>query len=127
MSRINGQKVGHLEIPADNVESLNDFYSSLFGWRFEKDQTQGYWMIKNAGISSGLMQKENPKQLSTMFIEVESIEDYTDKVNDLGAKVVKDKQEISEGYYVVLEDPQGNTFGVWQKKIAAFKFFVILY
>jgi predicted enzyme related to lactoylglutathione lyase len=43
------------------------------------------------------MQKENPKQLSTMFIEVESIEDYTDKVNDLGAKVVKDKQEISEG------------------------------
>jgi predicted enzyme related to lactoylglutathione lyase len=73
------------------------------------------------------MQKENPKQLSTMFIEVESIEDYTDKVNDLGAKVVKDKQEISEGYYVVLEDPQGNTFGVWQKKIAAFKFFVILY
>jgi predicted enzyme related to lactoylglutathione lyase len=127
MSRINGQKVGHLEIPADNVESLNDFYSSLFGWQFEKDQTQGYWMIKNAGISGGLMQKENPKQLSTMFIEVESIEDYTDKVNDLGAKVVKDKQEISEGYYVVLEDPQGNTFGVWQKKIAAFKFFVILY
>jgi predicted enzyme related to lactoylglutathione lyase len=62
------------------------------------------------------MQKENPKQLSTMFIEVESIEDYTDKVNDLGAKVVKDKQEISEGYYVVLEDPQGNTFGVWQNK-----------
>jgi predicted enzyme related to lactoylglutathione lyase len=46
MSRINGQKVGHLEIPADNVESLNDFYSSLFGWQFEKDQTQGYWMIK---------------------------------------------------------------------------------
>ena len=58
MSRINGQKVGHHEIPADNVESLNDFYSSLFGWQFEKDQTQGYWMIKNAGISGGLMQKE---------------------------------------------------------------------
>ena len=116
MSRINGQKVGHFEIPANNVESLKDFYSSLFGWQFEKGQSQGYWMIKNAGISGGLMQKQNPKRFSTMFIEVESIEDYTDKVNDLGAKVVKDKQEISEGYYVVLEDPQGNTFGVWQNK-----------
>lgn len=73
-------------------------------------------MIKNAGISGGLMQKENPEQISTIFIEVESIEDYTSKAKDLGSKVVKDKQEISEGYYAVLEDPQGNTFGVWQNK-----------
>jgi predicted enzyme related to lactoylglutathione lyase len=116
MSRINGHKVGHFEIPADNVDSLKDFYSSLFGWQFAKGQTQAYWMIKNAGISGGLMQKENPEQISTIFIEVESIEDYTGKAKELGSKVVKDKQEISEGYYAVLEDPQGNTFGVWQNK-----------
>jgi predicted enzyme related to lactoylglutathione lyase len=30
--------------------------------------------------------------------------------------IVKDKQEISERYYAVLEDPQRNTFGVWQDK-----------
>jgi uncharacterized protein len=71
---------------------------------------------KNAGISGSLMQKENPEQISTMFIEVESIESYTDKANELGAKVVKNKQEMSAGYYAVLEDPQGNTFGVWQNK-----------
>ena len=51
---------------------------------------------KNAGISGSLMQKENPEQISTMFIEVESIENYTDKANELGAKVVKNNQEISE-------------------------------
>jgi len=71
---------------------------------------------KNVSISGSLMQKENPEQISTMFIEVETIEKCTDKVNELGAKVVKNKQEISEGYYAVLEDPQGNTFGVWQDK-----------
>ena len=116
MSRINGHNVGHFEIPAENVESLKDFYSSLFDWQFEKGQTQGYWMIKNAGISGGLMQKENPEQISTIFIEVESIEDYTGKAKELGSKVVKDKQEISEGYYAVLQDPQGNTFGIWENK-----------
>jgi predicted enzyme related to lactoylglutathione lyase len=104
------------KIPADNVESLKDFYSSLIGWQFEKGQTQGYWIIKNAGISGGLMQKDNPEQISSMFIEVESIEDYTYKAKGLGSKVVKDKQEISEGFYAVLEDPQGNSFGVWQNK-----------
>lgn len=71
---------------------------------------------KNVSISGSLMQKENPEQISTMFIEVETIEKYTDKVNELGAKVVKNKQEIEEGYYAVLKDTQGNTFGVWQNK-----------
>jgi uncharacterized protein len=109
-------QVGHFEIPADNVESLKSFYNSLFGWQFEKGQTQGYYMIKNAGISGALTQKENPQQLSTQFVRVESIEDYVRKAKQLGARVVKDKQEISEKYYAVLEDPQKNSIGIWQDK-----------
>lgn len=73
-------------------------------------------MIKNAGISGGLTPKENAEQMPTMFVTVESIEDYINKAKQLGAKVVKDKQEIDAGYYVVLEDPQKNTFGIWQGK-----------
>jgi uncharacterized protein len=46
--------VGHFEIPADRTDDLKNFYSSLFGWQFEKGQTKDYWMIKNAGISGGL-------------------------------------------------------------------------
>ena len=38
------------------------------------------------------------------------------KAKQLGARVVKDKQEISEGYYAVLEDPQRNSIGLWQNK-----------
>lgn len=116
MSSSNNHQVGHFEIPADNVDSLKSFYSSLFGWQFEKGETQGYYMIKNAGISGALAQKENPQQVSTQFVKVESIEDYISKAKQLGARVIKNKQEISEGYYAVLEDPQKNTFGVWQEK-----------
>jgi len=111
-----GHAVGHFEIPADSTEDLKGFYSSLFGWQFEKGQTRDYWMIKNAGISGGLAPKENPEQMPTMFIEVESIEDYIGKAKQLGAKVIKDKQEIDAGFYAVLEDPQENTFGIWQDK-----------
>jgi len=50
MSSTANHKVEHFEISADNVENLN-FYTSLFGWQFEKGETQGYWMVKNAGIS----------------------------------------------------------------------------
>jgi predicted enzyme related to lactoylglutathione lyase len=63
------------------------------------------------------MQKESPQQVSTQFVNVESLEDYyINKAKQLGARVVKDKQEISEGYYAVLEDPQRNSIGIWQNK-----------
>jgi hypothetical protein len=116
MTKVQYHQVGHFEIPADNVENLKKFYGSLFDWQFEKGETQGYYMIKNAGISGALTQKENPQQLSTQFVKVESIEDYISKAKQLGARVVKDKQEISEGYYAVLEDPQKNSIGIWQDK-----------
>jgi predicted enzyme related to lactoylglutathione lyase len=51
-------------------------------------------MIKNAGISGALMQKESPQQVSTQFVNVESLKDYINKAKQLGARVVKDKQEI---------------------------------
>lgn len=98
--------VGHFEIPADRTDDLRSFYSSLFGWQFEKGQTRDYWMIKNAGISGGLTPRENPEQMPTMFVAVESIDDYISKAQQLGAKVVKNKQEIDAGYYAVMEDTQ---------------------
>ena len=70
----------------------------MFGWQFEQGETKGYWMIKNAGISGALMQKENPQQISTIFTEVESIEDYVRKSEQMGAKVVKNKNEIHLEY-----------------------------
>jgi hypothetical protein len=111
-----GHSVEHFEIPADSTNELKGFYSSLFGWQFEKGQTKDYWMIQNAGISGGLAPKENPEQMPTMFVTVESIDDYTAKAKQLRAKVVKDKVEIDQGFYAVLEDPQRNTFGIWQDK-----------
>ena len=50
--------------------------------------------IKNAEIHGALMQKENPEQISTQFATVESIDDYVDKAQQLGAKEIKNKSEI---------------------------------
>jgi predicted enzyme related to lactoylglutathione lyase len=52
----NRHEVGHFEIPADNVDGLRSFYSSLFEWEFDNRETQGYNMVKNAGISGALIQ-----------------------------------------------------------------------
>jgi hypothetical protein len=61
-----------------------------------------------------------------MFIEVESIENYTDKANELGAKVVKNKQEMSEGYYAVLDDHK-ETFLVFGRINSCLQILCVLY
>jgi predicted enzyme related to lactoylglutathione lyase len=63
-----------------------------------------------------LTQKENPQQLSTQYVRVESIDDNKSKAKQLDARVIKDKQEISEVYYAVLEDPKKLDIGIWQEK-----------
>ncbi len=76
--------VGHFEIPADRTDELKSFYPSLSEWQFERGQTSDYWMIKNAGISGGLAQRENPEQMPTIFVAVESIdENISAKLKDL--------------------------------------------
>jgi predicted enzyme related to lactoylglutathione lyase len=49
--------------------------------------------------------------MPTTFVTVESLDDCIGKAQQLGAKVVKDKQEISEGNYAVMEDPQKTHLG----------------
>jgi uncharacterized protein len=108
--------IEYFEIPAERTDELRGFYSSLFGWQFEEGHTKDYWTIRNAGISGGLAPKQSPEEMPTMFITVESIDDYVSKAKRLNAKMAKEKQEIEEGYYAILEDPQGNTFGIWQAR-----------
>jgi predicted enzyme related to lactoylglutathione lyase len=112
----NSHSIWHFEIPADETEGLKSFYSSLFGWQFEEGETKEYWLVKNAGLSGGLAPKESPEQMPTIFVTIESLDYYLQKAEKLEARVAKDKQEMSGGYFAVLEDLQKNAFGIWQQK-----------
>ncbi|HET9773398.1 MAG TPA: hypothetical protein VFP25_00290 [Nitrososphaeraceae archaeon] len=102
----------------DNIEETKKFYSNMFGWEFEKSGGGGekYWLIKNAGIKGAITSKREDNQTPTFYIMVESIYDFITKSQKQGAKMVVDKQEISEGFYATLQDQQQNTFGLWKSK-----------
>ena len=38
------------------------------------------------------------------------------KAEKEGAKVIVDKQEISEGTFAIMKDPQHNSIGIWHAK-----------
>lgn len=117
----------HFEIPADDVEKLRRFYSSLFGWKIEKmPGPTEYWGIQTmplgekgtpirAGVNGGMMKRQNPEHKPVNYIAVESIDEYVKKIEALGGKVLVPKMEVpGMGWWAMALDPEGNQFGIFQ-------------
>ena len=115
----------HFEIPADDVEKLRKFYSELFGWKIEK--TPGpveYWSIETVpvdekgepirqGVNGGMMKRQNPQHKPVNYILVESVDEYSKKIEALGGKVVVPKIEVPGiGWWALSLDTEGNQFAI---------------
>jgi hypothetical protein len=122
----------HFEIPADDVERARKFYTTLFGWKIEKIEVKkdgdimNYWMIstssiedsnEKSSIDGGLIKRQHPQQPNLNYISVSSIDEYSNKVNELGGKVVLPKTEITGyGFFAVCIDTENNAFALWESK-----------
>ena len=119
----------HFEIPSDDLERSKKFYSELFGWNFEKwsgpeslPEGMEYLIITtadskgNKSIGGGMMKRQNSQQQGmTNYIDVKSVDEHSDKVMQLGGKVVIPKKSIAGmGYFAVCLDTENNTFGIWE-------------
>jgi predicted enzyme related to lactoylglutathione lyase len=119
----------HFEIPADDTAKLRTFYSKLFGWKIEKiPGFTEYWSIETVpvdeqgrlvrpGVNGGLMKRQSPEHELVTYIAVESVDEYSQKVVELGGTITVPKQEIPGiGWWVFARDPDGNQFGLFQSK-----------
>src|SRR5436190_1019097 len=110
------------EIQADDVGRARSFYSSLFGWKLEKfPGPKEYWHIDTGGEDAspdgGLMKREAPQQQGiTNYILVPSVDQFAAKVQKLGGKVCMAKTAVPQmGYFAICQDPENNTFALWEK------------
>ena len=118
----------HFEIPANDVEKIKKFYSDLFDWKIEKLGNMEYYAITTVpmdekgnllrpGVNGGLYKKEQPQQQPVNYIYVESVDEYSKKVTDLGGNIVVPKMEVTGmGWFALAQDPEGNTFGIFEVK-----------
>jgi len=116
--RTMASKVCHFEIPADDVESLQGFYTEMFGWVFRKADTPfEYWMIDTGDPvpEGGMMSRKDPSQGPVNYVMVDSLDTSLKKALGLGAKVIVPKTAVPKfGWFAVLTDPQENAIGLWQ-------------
>jgi predicted enzyme related to lactoylglutathione lyase len=107
-------------IPADDPERAKKFYSDLFGWKINPVPGRGdYWYIDTGGTDDtpdgGLKKREHPQEPITNYVSVNSVSEFSKKIEKLGGKICMGKTAVPVmGYFAVCQDTEGNTFGIWQ-------------
>lgn len=112
----------HVEIPADDAQRATRFYAELFGWSFQEvPGFEGYHLFTTAageeatGGAIGRRGESAPESMRT-YINVDSIDDTTRRIGELGGSVVQEKQEVPGlGWYAVFRDTEGNELALWQR------------
>jgi predicted enzyme related to lactoylglutathione lyase len=113
-------KVVHFEIPTDNPEKCMDFYSKIFGWKFNRFGEEQYWLVdagpkEEYGIGGAIMKKNHPDQPLTNAINVESINETAEEIKKHGCELVVPKTEIPNmGWFAYFKDPDNNIMGLWE-------------
>jgi uncharacterized protein len=51
-----------------------------------------------------------------VYFQVNSLDECVSKAKNAGAEIVVNIQQVSEGYFAILKDPQQNIIGVWESK-----------
>jgi predicted enzyme related to lactoylglutathione lyase len=109
----------HFEIPVDDPDRAEKFYSSVFGWSFQRypGAPEYYGMATTGdtepGINGALFPRKNDSE-TTLTMSVDSIEEAMASITAAGGKVVQDKTPIpSMGWFATCEDTEGNRFGLF--------------
>ncbi|MBA4608694.1 VOC family protein [Aeromicrobium sp. Marseille-Q0843] len=110
--------ITHIDIPAADHQRSQEFYGSLFGWKFQEyPGYEGYpmWQAPNQISGGGLAPRSDDFTQPRSYVEVDSIEEVLEKARAQGARVVMERQPISEtSWWAIFEDPDGNVIGLYE-------------
>lgn len=114
-------RVVHFEISAAEPERAMTFYQQVFGWKIDKwDGPIEYWLVttgakEEPGIDGGITRREQYSENTVNTIDVPDVDEYTEKIENAGGKIIRPKLFIpGVGYVAYLKDTEGNTFGIMQ-------------
>ena len=111
----------HIELRTQDPGESKEFYAGMFGWKLEELPGMAYTIINvGQGTGGGMVKKPDPAIPDNWlpYIMVDDIAASTKKAQALGATICKDVTEVPDmGWFSVITDPTGATFGLWQPKV----------
>ena len=109
----------HLELHTGDLERALAFYSSLCGWPAERvDVAAGSYLAlePGGGITGGMVECQTPHSLWLPYVEVDRIDEQTERARQLGAQVLLEPREGPAGWRSVVSAPEAGEIAFWQPK-----------
>lgn len=105
--------IDYIEFQARDLETVKDFYSRVFGWKF-KDYGPTYASFSESGVSGGFEKTEHEIQPGTLIVLYhENLEAVKAGILKNGGEIVKDIFAFPGGSRFHFKDPSGNELAVW--------------
>ena len=109
-----GNPVVHFEIGCRDTKKTQDFYSSLFDWKFEPMGPAV--MIQTGEPVAGHITAlgHEPHHYTIFYVRVDDVQASLDKAKALGGKMLVPPVDIPTGKFAWMQDPEGNTVGLFK-------------
>lgn len=119
-----GNPVVHFEVIGTDGARLQAYYSELFGWEIDADNSMGYGMVPRegnttsdgTGIGGGVAAAPPGMDgFVTFYVEVPDAEAKLAQAESLGGRRLFGPDEVMEGLIIgQFADPEGHVVGVIQ-------------
>src|SRR5437868_1315493 len=119
--------VVHFELPADDLERAQGFYREAFGWTLNAMPQMGYVLVSTTptneqgvpqqpgAINGGMLARQDPVTAPVITIQVASIDQAAQRVEQLGGALVSGRQPVGDmGFAAYFRDTEGNVVGLWE-------------
>jgi len=117
-----GKPVVHFEFWSENPGKVSEFYKEVFDWKIQDIPDLNYHMIDteggDKGINGGIMTPQKGPWPGNMalYIDVEELAPYVEKIKAAGGKVVVEEMEVpGVGWLALFEDTDGRVLGLWKQ------------
>ena len=112
----------HFELPAENADRAQQFWTTLWGWQFQDSGMPGmdYRMAQASDtLGAAISQSEHPQGYPNVYFDTDDINATVTKVRGLGG-TADDKLPVpGMGWFAMCKDTEGNAFGLWQSDSSA--------
>jgi uncharacterized protein len=110
------------QLNASSPGVARDFYSELFGWRFEQvNEEPPYWGIHNGErLNGGMMPLPEGDPAPShwlVYFTVADLDGAATRIGDLGGEVVVAPMSLPSGRILVARDPQGAFFALFEGEV----------
>ena len=110
-----GAAVTWFEISSANSEALREFYAEAFDWKLQVVEGFPYALVDpgpQGAIGGGIGEAHGPNQV-IFYIEVDDLQAYLDRIEQLGGKTVMPVTEIPGLVtFAKFADPEANVVGL---------------